>query len=196
MTMVEKQLFVFYFISEIAFVIYIYYWSNVYGKHKPSGLGKNVTRIAPFVICGIILFRTVALFFPLLISFNDILWKIQETAIIAWMISGAVEMFLEIKAWKFIGIAYIVVSLVIIVAFNSEYEYERIPVKPFFKSSAISWAGYDEENEKMKIHFRGGNTYIYEDVDPFTWDYFCRADSKGRYYNNEIKGQYNSIRID
>lgn len=63
----------------------------------------------------------------------------------------------------------------------------------FSGSSWIKGAKYDTETNVMQIYI-GDKGEVYEcvGVDNDVWSGFKRADSKGKYFNRFIKGQYNS----
>jgi hypothetical protein len=56
--------------------------------------------------------------------------------------------------------------------------------------------GYDSENEVLQIEFNSGAVYQFSDVDEDTWEDLYTSDAVGRYFNQNIKGQYHSQRID
>jgi hypothetical protein len=58
-------------------------------------------------------------------------------------------------------------------------------------SIAISRIDYDAEARTLSVRFRqSGELYRYYDVPRRTYDAFCKADSKGRFFNHYIKGRY------
>jgi KTSC domain len=62
-------------------------------------------------------------------------------------------------------------------------------------SSMVNTLGYDEDNQILQVEFHNGAIYQYSEVDEDTWEDFCQAESVGRFYNEEIKGKYNSQRF-
>ncbi len=65
------------------------------------------------------------------------------------------------------------------------------------ESTCFSAIGYDYSAERLAVTFRdSGKTYIYHDVPESVWDDLYSADSRGGFYNSDIKGQYVSERID
>jgi KTSC domain len=63
-------------------------------------------------------------------------------------------------------------------------------------SSMASAVGYDNNENILQVEFHNGTVYQYEGVEPETWkDFYC-ADSVGSFFNEQIKGQYESERID
>lgn len=59
-------------------------------------------------------------------------------------------------------------------------------------SSFIEWYCWDEK-EGLILHFESGREYQYKSVPFREFEDFHISASKGRYYNQEIKGQYTSI---
>lgn len=65
------------------------------------------------------------------------------------------------------------------------------------ESTCFSAIGYDYGAERLAVTFRdSGKTYIYHDVPESVWNDLYYADSRGGFYNSDIKGQYVSERID
>lgn len=65
-------------------------------------------------------------------------------------------------------------------------------------SSCFSAVGYDEENETLAVIFRSNEsrTYLYTEFCAADYTDFMTASSLGSYYNQNIKGQFPSERID
>ncbi|MBV6622936.1 MAG: KTSC domain-containing protein [Rivularia sp. (in: Bacteria)] len=63
-------------------------------------------------------------------------------------------------------------------------------------STMASAIGYDSENEVLQIEFNSGAVYQYSDIDEDTWEDLYSSDAVGKYYNQYIKGKYQSQRID
>jgi hypothetical protein len=51
----------------------------------------------------------------------------------------------------------------------------------FLASSNLAEGVYDPETRIMRIEFRSGRTYAWENVEPFIWDHLKSAPSAGRY---------------
>ncbi len=62
-------------------------------------------------------------------------------------------------------------------------------------SSMAAKVGYDCEREILQIEFNSGLVYQYADVEPETWECLQSADSIGRFYNEEIKGNYSHEKL-
>ncbi|MGN6276315.1 MAG: KTSC domain-containing protein [Solirubrobacterales bacterium] len=65
----------------------------------------------------------------------------------------------------------------------------RVPVE----SSVIAEIGY--EDEIMEVRFDNGGLYRYFNVPPQVCLDLLKADSKGRFFNDEIRGEYPCKRI-
>lgn len=63
---------------------------------------------------------------------------------------------------------------------------ERVAVD----SSNLVSIGYDENSGILEIEFRSG-VYQYFDVPSFVYEELVSSDSKGLYFNNNIRGVYN-----
>jgi hypothetical protein len=57
-------------------------------------------------------------------------------------------------------------------------------------SSTIATVGYDEEQQIMEIVFRDGRVYHFLEVPPERVLSLLRAESKGRFFNSEIKPNF------
>jgi len=57
-------------------------------------------------------------------------------------------------------------------------------------SSAIRAIGYDASTRRMKITFTEGHTYDFCGVPEIVFKGLLRANSKGSYYNDHIRGRY------
>ena len=65
-----------------------------------------------------------------------------------------------------------------------------IPVE----SSNIISVGYDETTSSMYVNYPSG-TYKYDGVDKSVYESLLTSPSKGRFMNENIKGQYNYSRV-
>jgi hypothetical protein len=65
----------------------------------------------------------------------------------------------------------------------------RVPVE----SSSLDSVGY--ERNVLEVRFRNGGLYQYFDVPEETVVLLMRADSKGAFFNREIRGRYPSRRL-
>lgn len=65
----------------------------------------------------------------------------------------------------------------------------RVPVE----SSSIDSVGY--EKNVLEIRFRNGGLYQYFDVPEETLVMLMRAESKGRFFNEQIRGRYPGERV-
>jgi hypothetical protein len=62
------------------------------------------------------------------------------------------------------------------------------------ESSNIISVGYDETTSSMYVNYPSG-TYKYDGVDKSVYESFLISPSKGRFMNENIKGQYNYSRV-
>jgi len=58
------------------------------------------------------------------------------------------------------------------------------------ESSVIEHFEHDEETLQLTVKFRSGKSYTYQKVPQEVADAFAAADSHGRFFNENIKGQY------
>ena len=62
-------------------------------------------------------------------------------------------------------------------------------------STEIEWIGYESKRSMLQVEFIVGGTYQYENVPPLVYQSFLNADSHGRFFETEIKGQYNFRKV-
>lgn len=72
---------------------------------------------------------------------------------------------------------------------------EEIPMLPIRSTMALAM-GYDKQRKILQIEFNSGSVYQYADVEIETWQRFLDSDSKGKFFNKEIKGHYVSHCLD
>ena len=63
---------------------------------------------------------------------------------------------------------------------------QRVPVK----STSIKSIGYDEKEKILEIEFHTNFVYQYFDVPVEVYEALVKAESKGKYYNINIKNKY------
>lgn len=66
----------------------------------------------------------------------------------------------------------------------AEIEWESV------ESSNLAYIGYDEERQDLQIQFRSGAWYAYSNVPDEIYEGLMNADSKGQYFNENIKGKF------
>jgi hypothetical protein len=54
--------------------------------------------------------------------------------------------------------------------------------------------GYDSAQEILEIEFTSGAVYQYVEVPAVVFDELMQAESKGRYFNQEIRDEYTALR--
>ncbi len=57
-------------------------------------------------------------------------------------------------------------------------------------STVIDNIGYDEQNAQLRITFKSGRTYVYDNVSCDTYEALLNADSQGAYFNHNIRDTY------
>jgi hypothetical protein len=57
-------------------------------------------------------------------------------------------------------------------------------------SSNIASLSYNEESKELTVEFKNGSEYMYNHVPLKIFEDFLDADSKGKFLNAEIKGNY------
>lgn len=62
-------------------------------------------------------------------------------------------------------------------------------------SSAISAVGYDEASRTLELEFAGGAVYDYDGVPPDEVLGLLEAESRGRYFDERIRGPYPYRRV-
>ena len=63
------------------------------------------------------------------------------------------------------------------------------------ESSNIKSIGYETETKILKVEYLSGLKYEYSDVPAKVFDDFLDSISKGKYMNQNIKGQYEGRRV-
>ena len=66
---------------------------------------------------------------------------------------------------------------------------------PDVNSSAITAVNYNNSLGRLTVTFTGGRTYAYFDVSEQQYRNFCNADSKGRYFNQNMRDKYAYVRL-
>ncbi len=61
---------------------------------------------------------------------------------------------------------------------------------PQVASSVISWIDYNAPACELHVTFASGRTYVYSGVPLEVYLQFCRAASKGEFFNTLIKDRY------
>lgn len=57
-------------------------------------------------------------------------------------------------------------------------------------SRAVSEITYQERTRNLYVHFTDGTSYVYRDVPKDVYERFLEAQSKGRYYNAEVRDKF------
>lgn len=64
----------------------------------------------------------------------------------------------------------------------------------FVESSNIESVGYDDTTSSMYVKYKSG-TYKYDGVDKSVFESLLTSTSKGKFMNENIKGQYNYSKV-
>jgi hypothetical protein len=64
------------------------------------------------------------------------------------------------------------------------------------ESTTMRSVGYDQANQVLEMEFQSGMIYQYLDIPPAIYKELLEAESKGRYFNNEIRDTYEFARVD
>lgn len=65
----------------------------------------------------------------------------------------------------------------------------------YVESSMINSIGYDSESAILEIEFNSGAVWQYSDFSEPSWYEFKNAESLGKFFHREIKGQYAESRV-
>jgi hypothetical protein len=68
---------------------------------------------------------------------------------------------------------------------------KRVPVE----SSALATVGYSKKLRALEIEFRNGAIYRYLDVAPDVYEALLNANSKARFYDDNIRHKYRSLHV-
>jgi lysyl-tRNA synthetase class 2 len=63
-------------------------------------------------------------------------------------------------------------------------------------SSVIHDTSYDEVTKEMRVTFVSGRVYVYDQVPKVIYNAFCKAPSKGAFFNVAIRGRYHFHEVD
>ena len=63
-------------------------------------------------------------------------------------------------------------------------------------SSAIDSIAYDKDEKKLWIRFTSGSLYEYRNVEESTVNELDEAESKGKYFHNNIKDRFDYEKVD
>jgi hypothetical protein len=63
------------------------------------------------------------------------------------------------------------------------------------ESTTVRSVGYQRRSRILEIEFQSGVVYQYVDVPARVYEEFCKAESKGKYFNSEIRDGYEFVRV-
>jgi hypothetical protein len=74
-------------------------------------------------------------------------------------------------------------------------EWNRMQRQPV-ESTTMRSVGYDQTNQVLEVEFQSGTIYQYLGIPPAIYKDLLAAESKGRYFNSEIRDTYEFVRVD
>lgn len=63
------------------------------------------------------------------------------------------------------------------------------------ESRTVRSVGYQRRSRVLEIEFQSGAVYQYADVPATVYEEFWKAESKGKYFNGEIREEYAFVRV-
>lgn len=63
------------------------------------------------------------------------------------------------------------------------------------ESSTVVHAEYDKETRKMRVNFKHGTDYFFDDMDPELWHDFVLARSKGSFFSSRIRPFFHGRKV-
>jgi len=70
-----------------------------------------------------------------------------------------------------------------------------IMIRQSVSSTDLSSIGYDLESKTLEIEFKSGGIYQYFNVPEYVYEALLNASSHGKYFNQNIKEQYQCSKI-
>jgi hypothetical protein len=64
------------------------------------------------------------------------------------------------------------------------------------ESTTMRSVGYNHANQVLEVEFQSGAIYQYLDIAPAIYKGLVDAESKGQYFNSEIRDSYPFVRVD
>jgi hypothetical protein len=63
------------------------------------------------------------------------------------------------------------------------------------QSSIVQESGYDAAERKLEVQFHSGKVYQYLAVPHGTYEAFIASESKGRFFNEQIRDVYRYVQV-
>ncbi len=63
------------------------------------------------------------------------------------------------------------------------------------ESSNLASIGYDPETSTLEVEFNNGAIWQYFDVPESVWHEFESSESKGKFFGQEVRGQYSESQV-
>ena len=71
-----------------------------------------------------------------------------------------------------------------------------MPDMQYVDSSSIEAIGYDVTSQELHVRFlKSGETYVYYSVEEWVFVELTQSDSKGQYFNANIRPNYQSAKL-
>ncbi|WP_174299700.1 KTSC domain-containing protein [Caulobacter sp. S45] len=67
---------------------------------------------------------------------------------------------------------------------------------PAIDSDAIAQVEYEAAARTLFVRFTSGEWYAYLDVPPLTFQRLLAAESKGRFFQEDVRGRYDFVKLD
>ena len=68
-------------------------------------------------------------------------------------------------------------------------------IKKQVVSSVVKALFYNDETQELTVEFKSGSKYRYDNVDQEEFDSFAKAVSKGKYFNKNVKNNYDYEKV-
>ena len=62
-------------------------------------------------------------------------------------------------------------------------------------STSLAEVGYEQEENTLHVQFQNGSTYDYFDVPADVYEGILKADSAGRFFNENVSGEFSYQRV-
>jgi hypothetical protein len=72
-----------------------------------------------------------------------------------------------------------------------EYKFQYV----YVDSAVVDRVGYDSDAKVMEVLLESGDSYRYDGITDYVFAKFLSSESRGRFFNAEIKGKYPSYKV-
>jgi hypothetical protein len=73
---------------------------------------------------------------------------------------------------------------------------DKLMARVDLKSTSLNAATYQDQSAFLELEFRSGAIYRYGGVPAQTYQELLLAESKGRYFNQHVRGRFTYVKID